>query len=63
LEPGALKIVVLQQLEQDDMVSDNRLVQRPAAEHEPRKDPTPVSPPSGPPIRNEGLESLRSSHC
>jgi hypothetical protein len=57
--------VVLQQLEQDNMASENDGVHGAAPGRGPIKDPrlpTP-SPPSGPPILGDGLESPRSNDC
>jgi hypothetical protein len=58
--------VVLQQMEQDDMSSDNGSDQRVAPEREQPEDVRPStrpSPQSGPPVFNDGLESPRSGHC
>jgi hypothetical protein len=47
------------------MAIDHHRDQRAAPEHAPVKAPasTRPSPPSGPPLFNDGPESLRSSHC
>jgi len=61
-----LENVVLQQMEHDDMASDNRRDQRAVSERDQIKDsrsPTRPSPRPGPPVLNDGLESLRSGHC
>jgi hypothetical protein len=61
-----LENVVLQQLEQDSMASENSPDPRAAPANENPKGlrlSTRPSPQSGPPISNEGLESPRSSHC
>jgi hypothetical protein len=53
-------------MEHGDMASDKRSDQLPAPELENLKDSrlSPRPPPQGrPPISNEGLELLRSSHC
>jgi hypothetical protein len=53
-------------LEHDDMASENHGDQRAVKRLETVKDSRPVtkpSPPSGPPISNDGLELPRSSHC
>jgi hypothetical protein len=65
VELRRLKIVVLQQMEQDGMASDNRGDQRAASARDQVKDSrSPARPaPSSPPILNDGLESLRSGHC
>ena len=60
------KDVVLQQMEQDGMASENHGDQRAATERETVKDSRPStkpSAPSGPPILNDGPELPRSSHC
>ena len=59
-----LQNVVLQQMEHDDMVSDNRSDPRVAPAPQ-RKDihSAPAASRSGPPILSEGLEFLRRSHC
>jgi hypothetical protein len=60
------KNVVLQQMEQDDMAGENHDDQRASTKRETIKDlrsSAKPSVPSGPPILNEGPESLRSSHC
>jgi hypothetical protein len=66
MELGCLENVVLQQMEQDDMASDNRSDQRAASGRDQIKDsrsPAQPSPRPGPPVLNGGLESLRSGHC
>jgi hypothetical protein len=59
-----LKDVVPQQMEHDDMASDNGS-ERTAPARDPRKDihSIPASPQAGPPNLSGGLESPRSSHC
>jgi hypothetical protein len=57
---------VLQHLEKTDMASDHHGDQRAAPERKPLKDSPSSSRPSpqnGPPLFNDGPESLRSSHC
>jgi hypothetical protein len=53
-------------LEHDDMASENHgdphAVKRPETIKDLRPGTKP-SPPSGPPIANDGLEPPRSSHC
>ena len=65
-EPQSLENVVLQQLEQDIMASDNHADQRAATEREQPQDPrssTPPSPPRVPQILHDGPELPRSNHC
>jgi hypothetical protein len=53
-------------LEHDDMASETHGDPRAVSQRETPKDLRPVtkpSPPSGPPISNDGLELPRSSHC
>ena len=65
-ELRCLENVVLQQMEQDDMASENHGDQRAEPKRETIKDLRPAtkpSPPSRPAILNDGPELLRSSHC
>jgi hypothetical protein len=57
--------VVLQQMERDDMATDSNDDRRAAGTDPSRRKGSPArpSPPSGPPIQNGGLESLRSHDC
>jgi hypothetical protein len=53
-------------MEQDDMASESHEDQREVPKRETIKDlrsSTKPSAPSGPPILNDGPESLRSRHC
>jgi hypothetical protein len=64
-ELGGPENVVLQQLEQDDMASENHGDQRVAPERKPLKDlhSTTRTPQQGGPPLNDGPELLRSNHC
>jgi hypothetical protein len=66
VELRRLKNVVLQQMEHDDMTSENQRDNHAAPERDQLKGPRlPVrpSPPSTSPILNDGPELLRSIHC
>jgi hypothetical protein len=66
VELRRLENVVLQQMGQDTMASENHPDPRTAPERKRPQDSrssTPPSPPTGPRIVNEGPELLRSKHC
>jgi hypothetical protein len=66
VELRGLENVVLQQMEHDDMASENHRDNRTTPERDQLKGsrlPVRPSPPSTSPILNDGLESLRSIHC
>jgi hypothetical protein len=61
-----LENVVLQQMEQDTMASENHPDQPAVSERKPSQDPRSSAPPSlpkTPRIFNDGPELLRSNHC
>jgi hypothetical protein len=55
----------MQQLEHDDMASENSPVKPTATERKPQgmRTPSPQLPQIHPPLQNGGQESVRDSHC